>query len=125
MKRLMWILVPVVIVGCLSPVRTAARVGTVEKEQKTDVQLAGGRDVLNVSPTVAVSGGGGMLAMGLMMTLTGWLRSRRTLKAMVKAIEELADGGETKQQVAKAALKAGVADYLHGNIRRWVKKCQR
>ena len=107
--------------GCLSPVKSDVRAAVVEKTLacNTQTDVAGGRDVFNISPTVAVSGGGGILACLLIASLGGWLRSRKTLKAIVGCIEKMAEGAEVKAGIAKAAREGGVADYLHGKVQRW------
>jgi hypothetical protein len=64
--------VMVAVVGCGNWMRTQARVGAMNSEPaaKGVVDQVGGRDVLNVSPTVAVSGGGGLvLAIGAVMAM--------------------------------------------------------
>jgi hypothetical protein len=119
--RIAIILGVVVICGCLSPVRMAAKVAGSEQmsHNSSQVEISGGRDVMNVSPTLAMSGSGGIMAgMILIGTTLGWMRSRRTLRAMITAIEQMDDGQEVKRQIARAALAAGVADYLHGKIKK-------
>jgi hypothetical protein len=114
--------------GCLSPVRTMARAELAGNKQESrnanETRICGGGDVMNVSPTVALSGGGGILMgvvmMGMMMV--GWRRSRRTLRTMIGAIEKLEDGKDVKREISRAALAEGVADYLHGKVRKDGKK---
>lgn len=107
--------------GCLSPVRMAAKVAGSEQMSRNSsaVEIHGGRDVMNVSPTLALSGGGGIAAgMVLIGTTLGWLRSRRALRAIISVIEQLEEGQEVKRQISRAALAAGVADYLHGKVKK-------
>jgi hypothetical protein len=115
----------VLVCGCLSPVRMATKVAGSEQMSRnsSEVEIFGGRDVMNVSPTLAMSGGGGIMAGVILIgTTLGWMRSRRTLRAMISAIEQVEDGQEVKQQISRAALAAGVADYLHGRVKKVRKK---
>jgi len=108
------------ICGCANgPVRMGLVNRELPSAAQSEVSQRGGRDVINVSPTLAVSGGGGViLAMGLLTAAGRWMRARRTVRTMVSAIENLNDrpGREVKRQSSRAALSAGVADYLHGVV---------
>jgi hypothetical protein len=124
MWRNIWILGIVMTAGCLSPIRTTATAELASRDEvsrnSSQVEISGGRDVMNISPTLAMSGGGGIL-MGVILVgaaIVGWIRSKRTLRTMISAIEQMENGKEVKEQIAKAALSAGVADYLHKKVRK-------
>ncbi len=114
----------ILVCGCGNSMRAQARVGLAERE--TSAKAAGaveqtrGRDVFNVSPTLAVSGGGGVVLLAGLMLAMSLVRSRRTVRAMVSAIEGMDEtiGKDVKREIARAALGAGVGDYLHGVVRK-------
>jgi hypothetical protein len=119
-----------VVAGCGNQMRASARVGTVEREVANSaagkVVQSGGRDTVNLSPTLAVSGGGGVVFLIVCALGMNWARTRRTLKTVVSAVEGLdtAVAGKVKTRVLRGALNAGVADFLHGHVKRWGKYCQ-
>jgi len=108
--------------GCGTWMRGQARVGAVSTEAtaRGGVEQSGGRDVFNVSPTVAVSGGGGIVLIVGAMVVGRLSRTRRALRAVVSGIEETDGeiGREVKRRVSRSALAAGVGDYLHGVVKR-------
>jgi hypothetical protein len=100
----------------------------VEREATTSaagkVVQSGGRDTVNLSPTLAVSGGGGVLFLIVCALGMNWARTRRTLRTVVSAVDRLdpAAAGKVKKRVLHGALNAGVADYLHGRVKTWGEK---
>ncbi len=119
-----FIVVVLVAAGCGNQMRAAARVGTVEREAATSaagkVVQSGGRDTVNLSPTLAVSGGGGVVFLIICALGMNWARTRRTLRTVVSAVDGLdtSVAGKVKKRVLRGALEAGVADYLHGQVRK-------
>lgn len=124
----MRMLLPITLVlmcGCANSIPTHARLGVLNRDPVTTatagVHQASGRHAVNVSPSLAVSGGGGLLFLMALVATWNWMRTRRTLKAVVGAVEQLEDpfARKVKRGVAREALAAGIADTLHAAVRRW------
>ncbi|MFA5864491.1 MAG: hypothetical protein WC975_07360 [Phycisphaerae bacterium] len=113
----------VILSGCVGPMRTVAQMGLTNRElasaAETAVKQEAGRDVFNVSPNLAISGGGGVIFLIFCTLLMKWFKSKRTLKTVVSAIEGLEGSvsGDVKHRISRKALEVGVADYLHGVVK--------
>ena len=101
-----------------------------QKAQSSQPIIAG-RDASNISPIVNINGSDSIL---LALVVSGgvvawlWLRSRRTVDAMVKGVDALPaeDSKQVKLAIEKAAYKAGVSQDLwrkvQSNAKRSAKK---
>ncbi len=78
------------------------------------MKASGNRDVLNISPVVAISGSGFFVCL-ILLFLAGLMRSRQALISITKAIEQLEPtlGKEVKRMILRQVLKDRIADYLH------------
>jgi len=103
------------------PVGQAGLANRVEQPSaRAAVRQTSGGDAINVSPSLAFTGSGGLAIVAMVMLLRESRRSRRALVTVVRAVEQLphASAAPTKHQITRRALADGTADYLHGVVRR-------
>ncbi len=111
-------------VGCASTkpvVKTQLGLGNRNSDYELSSQIsqAGGRDVLNVSPTIAITGSGGLLLFCVM--LAKMIKLRQVIRIMVLSIEE-AGVKDLKSAISKKAFRAGVSDYVYRMVRGEMKR---
>jgi len=116
------IFVALIFTGCGSLVGLDSQTGLVNheltSESESPVRQHGGRDVMNVSPTIAISGGGLLL---FFVMLAKIIRLRQVVRIMVLSIEEVGVK-ELKSAISKKAFRTGVSDYVYRIVRREEKK---
>ncbi len=103
------------------PVGQAGLANRVEQPSaRAAVRQTSGGDAINVSPSLAFTGSGGLAIVAMVMLLRESRRSRRALVTVVRAVEQLphASAAPTKHQITRRALADGTADYLHGVVKR-------
>ncbi len=111
------------ICGCANfPVRdNSLEMSGCRKEMNNRVALAasGNRDVLNISPVIALSGSSLFLLLGAAF-FANFMRSRRAIKSITKAIEQLEPtrAKEVKQAILRQVLEDKIADYVHKTVKR-------
>jgi len=119
MKKKFWVMV-VIMAGCASvPLRESSfEIAGYDKAVKdySSFYAQAGEDVVNISPTIALTGGGWVF---FVICLIGLVRSRRTLKSIVRAIEQLDPtiSQSAKNAILRQVLDDKVADYLHRIVR--------
>ena len=125
MRRMFFMtLLFVLIAGCANSGRMQMKSGLVFPDQASTsdarVEQTGNRDVVNWSPSVAVTGGGGVALLILAGMFLTTRKPRKALNAIVRTIETLDNpqGKRLKTRIAKEALGTGVADYLHGQVKK-------
>ena len=110
------------LVGCAAmPLRESSlELAGYDKSAKdySSFRAEAGGDVINLSPTVALAGGGGWLI--CLLCIAEVMRSKRALKSMVRAVEKLEPDIAiiAKQAILAEVLKANISDYLHKIVKR-------
>lgn len=110
--------------GCHALDELDCQLGVANRSQRVSshnrVEQRSGGDAVNLSPTVAVTGGGTIAMVVMVLLLAGQRRSRRALRAVIAAIERLSTrrSAEAKREIARQALRHRTADYLHGFVKR-------
>ncbi len=90
----------------------------------SDQQMNAGRDVINISPVVAIKGAGAIaLATGTICMIVFaiiYSRARKAMRAMAWAIEYMPpEAAEVaKAGVSKQAYKEGISDYVYRRVQR-------
>lgn len=113
------VLLSVLVNGCAAVDKPDTQFGVANRSQRiapaTTVSQRSGRDAVNLSPSIAVTGSSGLAVVVLVAMWRELRRSRRALRAVVAAVETLdkSYGCEVKTRIAQKALVAKVADYLH------------
>lgn len=101
-------------VGCCAKPELNTQLGLGNRnsdyEIGSEVSQVSGRDVFNVSPTIAITGSGGLLLFFVM--LAKMVKLRQVIRIMVLSIEE-AGMKELKSAISKKAFRAGVSDYVY------------
>ena len=103
------------------PVGQAGLANRVEQPSaRAAVRQSSRGDAINVSPSLAFTGSGGLAIVAMLMLMRESRRSRRALVTVVRAVEQLPHDSATptKHQITRRALADGTADYLHGVVKR-------
>lgn len=101
-----------------------------EGKTKTNTDIKAGGNVTNISPTLSLMGADSMLiaaAVGVVaLFVVGryWLRNRKALGVMIKAVEDLPDASAAtvKAQIAKSAYESGLSQDIYNRVQREVKR---
>jgi voltage-gated potassium channel Kch len=87
----------------------------------TQQPMTAGRDASNISPVVTINGSDSILLAIAGVVIIGmivkyWTKSRKTIRAMVKAIEETPDTENVRAEVEHRAYRAGVAQEVWNHV---------
>ncbi len=116
------VFVLIVLYGCSSGREMSAQLGAGQNQQRTSAagsaDLTGARDVINLSPSLAMTGSGVFAVFVMLIMLLSFRRRDRALKTIIRAVENTPSSAPVKQQITRQSLSEKTADFIHGQISR-------
>lgn len=96
---------------------------SVRQSVVTSQPITAGQDASNISPVVTINGSDSILVVmaGLVLVVgivRYWRKSRKTILAMVRAIEETPDSERVRREIERAAYRSGVGQDIWNHVHR-------
>ncbi len=121
------LLAPLLNSGCAEVRDPVSQIGVGQSADRADaggvVEQSPGRDAINLSPSIAVTGGGlgAVVLAGLVLLKVQRRGAQRIIRLFIEVIEASSDPAPIKQLIAMRAMWLGMTKPVHKAVKRWTK----